>query len=73
MGRICIAAVTRRKLRVASDVEATRLAICGTCPKLDRTLRQCGQCGCFVDWKAPWATETCPLGKWKKELFNTTG
>lgn len=40
-----------------------RLAACASCPQL-RSNRTCGVCGCFVDAKARFRSQTCPLRKW---------
>lgn len=49
-----------------ADFEA-RLAVCETCPNLVPPERVCGGstgCGCYLDVKARWAEQECPLGKW---------
>ena len=71
--RLVRAKLAGRKLKVAKAVETARLNVCNSCPRLDLTYRQCLECTCFVDWKVPFATEQCPLGKWKTELFLTAG
>lgn len=45
---------------------AARIAVCEGCVSLDRERRVCQEktCGCFVDRKARWASEDCPLKKW---------
>lgn len=42
---------------------AARLAVCASCNQL-RTNRTCAKCGCFVDAKARFRSQTCPLRKW---------
>lgn len=42
-----------------------RLEICTMCSS--RNDERCGECGCPIQDKAAWATEGCPLGKWKAE------
>jgi hypothetical protein len=42
---------------------AARLAVCGSCDQL-RSNRTCAQCGCFVDAKARFISQSCPLRKW---------
>ncbi|REJ91916.1 MAG: hypothetical protein DWQ34_13885 [Planctomycetota bacterium] len=44
-----------------------RLAICRACPSLDPERMVCREktCGCYVERKARWASEECPLGKWR--------
>ncbi|MFN0055927.1 MAG: DUF6171 family protein [Planctomycetales bacterium] len=39
-----------------------RLEACGACP-LQRETR-CLVCGCRVEIKARWRSETCPAGRW---------
>jgi hypothetical protein len=39
-----------------------RLIICTLCDQ--RTDNRCAVCGCFVEEKAGWKSEDCPLGKW---------
>lgn len=56
----------------ARDEEKERRAeICSTCPSLRKEEYRCGECGCFLRWKIPMETSTCPLGKWKKINDNT--
>lgn len=42
-----------------------RLNICNTCDKLNKG--RCAECGCFVNIKASWGSEKCPLGKWESK------
>jgi hypothetical protein len=42
---------------------AARLAVCVSCNQL-RSNRTCARCGCFVDAKARFRSQTCPLRKW---------
>jgi len=42
---------------------AARLAVCGSCDQL-RSNRTCARCGCFVDAKARFRSQNCPLRKW---------
>ena len=41
-----------------------RLAICNTCPQLNKKLMQCRKCGCFMKLKTTLQQAKCPLGKW---------
>lgn len=45
------------------EVIEMRKGICGSCDKLNPE-RRCSECGCYVDVKAKWASEECPLKKW---------
>jgi primosomal protein N' len=40
-----------------------RIAICNTCDQLSG-IRNCKQCGCFIDAKAKLQNASCPIGKW---------
>ncbi len=58
--------------RLASEeVVAERLATCESCVGpggyFQASDRRClyRKCGCFVDEKTQWASESCPIGKWK--------
>jgi hypothetical protein len=42
---------------------AARLAVCASCDQL-RSNRTCAKCGCFVDAKARFRSQACPLRKW---------
>lgn len=55
---------------VNTEVKNKRLAECLNCPRLNKTLMQCKECGCFVNLKTEYKQEECPLGKWVKEESN---
>jgi len=40
----------------------TRLEICSNCK--DRCGKTCCLCGCYLNKKAKWSTESCPKNKW---------
>lgn len=42
----------------------TRMNICKDCEKFNKLLTKCNECGCFLQIKARWSTENCPLNKW---------
>ena len=48
--------------KVSQEVYDDRLKTCSSCEHLKDT--QCGICGCYVNLKAKWSTETCPKNKW---------
>jgi len=48
---------------VSQGALMSRLKICTLCKQL--TDRRCAACGCYVDLKAPMASEDCPLGNWR--------
>jgi hypothetical protein len=45
------------------EVFQSRIDICNECPHLN-SVRQCRECGCFVDGKARLALQECPIKKW---------
>jgi hypothetical protein len=56
-------AIARKQPTLTAQQVAARLAICGSCNQL-RSNRTCARCGCFVDAKARFRSQTCPLRKW---------
>lgn len=54
--------------RVMVDAETLKIrgAICNTCPRFNREILQCEECGCFIPLKLNFTTEACPLGKWSR-------
>lgn len=54
---------------VPDDEYAARLGACGRCRLLDPERRVCRHpaCGCFVDVKASWRSESCPAKRWPLE------
>jgi thiol-disulfide isomerase/thioredoxin len=50
--------------KVEESVKMNRLAICNSCPKLNKTLTQCDVCKCFLAVKTQYKEESCPEGKW---------
>lgn len=71
--RMAKAKLKGRKLQVDSLTKLSRQLVCMSCPKWNHQYRQCLECTCFTDWKIPFATESCPLGYWKRELIDTVG
>jgi hypothetical protein len=45
-----------------ADAFGARLERCTLCEQ--RTEHQCAACGCFIETKAEWAEQVCPLGRW---------
>lgn len=43
-----------------------RIKLCEECDKFIEEARKCSECGCYIDTKASWASEECPLKKWLK-------
>ena len=60
--------------RVSDETYESRLAVCGSCEFCDKQRMVClkPQCGCFLKTKARWASEACPLDKWRAEVPLTT-
>jgi len=58
---------------VPDDVYETRLTECRRCELCDLQHMVCLQpkCGCFLNVKARWASEACPLGKWKSTKISS--
>ena len=48
--------------RVDRRLYDTRLEICAVCK--DRCGNKCCVCGCYLNKKAKWSTESCPKNKW---------
>lgn len=46
------------------EIAAGRLAICRECVHLDAPRMVCNVCGCWVESKAKWETQHCPINKW---------
>lgn len=60
------AAVAKGVKPVTPDEKRARLAICAACP--ERVIQdghaRCAACGCFLERKTAWRSQSCPLGKW---------
>lgn len=55
----------RGPLLVSEEQFEDRRAVCRlSCDQFDISCGQCKVCTCFVDVKARFATEKCPLDKW---------
>lgn len=44
-----------------------RVSTCLECPKYKAEDDTCGVCGCYIDKKALWDSESCPDNRWKYE------
>lgn len=53
-------------LTVSQEVKESRLSICRTCEWYDPAQTRCKHCGCFLEEKARFALDSCPVGKWKE-------
>lgn len=50
--------------KVSNETYEGRLAACLNCPWLSKRGMACEKCGCPVEKKARWASESCPEGRW---------
>jgi hypothetical protein len=53
-------------LHVSDEVKNQRLEICRACEKYDPKQIRCIECGCFLEHKASFAIDSCPLKKWEE-------
>lgn len=51
-------------LVVSQEVKEQRLEVCRTCEWYDPEQVRCKHCGCFLEEKATFALDSCPIGKW---------
>lgn len=56
--------------KVDVDQYADRLKVCNGCALRSGNRCTHPSCGCFLDKKAWWASEDCPLEKWEKLTIN---
>ena len=56
-------AIVQRQPNLTAQQVVARLAICASCDQL-RSNRACAKCGCYVDAKARFRSQDCPLRKW---------
>ncbi len=56
------------------ELKAARLTVCSTCDQKvsDPAGDWCRhrKCGCYLETKAGWADQSCPLGKWPPPLLD---
>ena len=52
--------------KVSVEVKEGRIAICKGCKFMagEEDDPTCNKCGCPLNVKTEWATESCPIGKW---------
>jgi hypothetical protein len=65
-------ALQNEALFVSSEVKQERLAICRGCDRFDPGQNRCKECGCFLDQKASYAIDSCPLHKWDESDVDWT-
>jgi len=47
-----------------------RATICQACEHYRRSIKQCTECGCLVNFKVIFAASSCPIGKWKESKIS---
>lgn len=67
--------IKREPVKVDPAVFEQRWDICKRCDefrpgKKDSKKGSCKICGCNMHWKARWASERCPIGKWEADGYN---
>lgn len=50
--------------RSSKETIEERLAICNTCPALNKRIMKCKKCGCYMRLKSTLQLAKCPIGKW---------
>lgn len=60
---------------VADEIYEARLSVCRNCEFCDQQHMVClkPECGCFLNVKARWASESCPLGRWSANPEASSG
>ena len=51
-------------LLVSDEIYNERLEICKSCEWYDEEQNRCKECGCWLEHKARWSLDSCPIGKW---------
>jgi len=59
-------------LFVSDAVFEERLAICRSCEYFDKQQMRCKHCGCFLQQKARYALDSCPIQKWTESDVDWT-
>lgn len=63
-------------VNASNTIQQERLAICQSCEKYDNSNPSnptCNECGCFLNIKTSWASESCPLKKWSAIATQSSG
>lgn len=63
-------------VNVSDLVKKERLDICQKCDKYSNENPEnptCNECGCFLNIKTAWASESCPLKKWSAIATQSSG
>jgi hypothetical protein len=50
--------------KVDDETFNKRMDICRGCEHFNKEATQCNSCGCYLNVKATWNSEKCPLDKW---------
>ena len=53
-------------IKSSKELYDSRVLTCLSCRYYDADKDECKVCGCPVEVKASWTTETCPKNKWEK-------
>lgn len=56
---------SEESLSISDEIYNQRIEVCKTCPKYDKEQHRCKECGCFLEVKAKFIFEECPLQKWQ--------
>ena len=57
-------AMQSEALFVSDEVRESRLEMCRSCEYYDASQIRCRHCGCFLEHKARFALDSCPIDKW---------
>jgi hypothetical protein len=63
-------------VNVSDSIKQERLEVCKSCDQYndkDKNNPTCNECGCFLQIKTGWATESCPLKKWPPIATQSNG
>lgn len=58
-------AMQSEALFVSDEIKQQRLSICQSCEYYDASQIRCKHCGCFLEHKARFALDSCPIDKWR--------
>ena len=53
-------------IKSSKEVYSSRVLTCLACPNYVVNTDDCNICGCPIELKASWKTESCPENKWIK-------
>ena len=57
--------INNKELSVSDEIYEKRMSICHGCPKFNKELKKCNECGCFLTVKARLSGMKCPLNHWE--------